>query len=374
MKRAFFFAAIVFLGLIYYSAGSPMEVADRVMVHAIGIDPVEDGYRVTLQVFSPASGGSETAIDPSQPNVSLVKGEGGSAAEAIHDCESRLGGHVFIGQNRIILFGRDTDLSRDKELFGYFLGSSEAYLNTECAAAEGSAEKLLSLPIPSNVIASDKFVTMINSERERGCTLSCTLMQLLEAMETPHKCAVMPLFSALPDKSGGDKAEGGSEPKKLGTEAGLVLKKCAVFSGGQYAGELSGERAGLLGMINGSGSSVFTETEYGGRRLGKTYRLEAREVTAERRGDELWFYVRCKADPRDEQYFSDPAEREGFTKAARESLSAEAADLAEELCAEGLPELLGADRDLRRHFPALLRTRGMTDELFARVRYEISVE
>ena len=101
MKRAFFFAAIVFLGLIYYSAGSPMEVADRVMVHAIGIDPVEDGYRVTLQVFSPASGGSETAIDPSQPNVSLVKGEGGSAAEAIHDCESRLGGTFSSGRTAL---------------------------------------------------------------------------------------------------------------------------------------------------------------------------------------------------------------------------------------------------------------------------------
>lgn len=374
MKRAFFFAAIAFLGLIYYSAGSPMEVADRVMVHAIGIDPAEDGYRVTLQVFSPAGGGSETAIDPSQPNVSLVKGEGGSVAEAIHDCESRLGGHVFIGQNRIILFGRNTDLSMDKELFGYFLGSSEAYLNTECAAAEDTAEKLLALPLPSSGIASDKFVTMINSERERGCTLNCTLMQLLEAMETPHKCTVMPLFSAQTGDDGGKKGDKGSPPEKLGTEAGLVLKKCAVYRGGRFAGELSGEKAGLLGMINGSGSSVFIETEYGGRRLGKTYRLEAREVTAARRGDELCFSVRCKADPRDEQYFSDPAEREGFSEAARESISAEATALAEELCAAGLPELLGADRALRRSFPALLRRTGMTDELFSHVRYDVTAE
>ena len=374
MKRPYFFAAIAMLGLIYYSAGSPTEVADRVMVHAIGIDPAEGGYKVTLQVFSPSGGGSETAIDPSQPNVSLVNGQGGSVSEAVRECENKLGGHVFIGQNRIILFGRDTDLSRQDELFGYFLNSSEAYLNTDCAAAEETAEKLLSLPIPSSGISSDKFVMMIGAGRDRGYSTECTLMQLLEAMSSTGKCAVMPEFSAQPEKGGSNKSEDKSEPEKLTADPGLVLNKCAVYRGGRFAGELPGEKAGILGMINGSGSSVFAEAEYGGRKLGKTCRIEAREVRAEQRGDELCVRISCKAIPRDENYFPTRTERDGFLQAAREKLTDDANSLAAELCSEQLYGLLGTNRALRRDFPSLLREQGMTDELLSRVRYDISIE
>lgn len=375
MKRAFFFIMIALLGIIYYAAGKPMEIADRVMVHAIGIDETAEGCKVTMQIFSPSDGGSETAIDPSQPNVSLIKGKGGSVSEAVHDCEKKLGGRIFIGQNRIILFGRNTDLSRTDELFGFFLSSSEAYLNTDCAAAESTAEKLLSEPIPSSSISSEKFVMMINSECERGCAVRCSLMQLMEAMGSGEKCVMMPQFSAQQTKSGGKSDNGGEQQpsEKLTAETGIMMGKAAVFRDGRFCREITGEKAGIIGMINGSGSSVYTEAEQGGRRLGKTYRAEARSVSAAEEDGKLVVRIRCSTEPLDEQYFPNSRERAAFNDAAREKLSREAEETAAELCAEGLYELLGAEAVLRRYFPALLREKGSAEELYGRLRYKITV-
>ncbi len=374
MKRIFFFISIALLGIIYYSAGRPMEIADRVMIHAIGIDHEDSSFRVTMQVFSPTSGGSETAIDPSQPNVSIVSGSGRNVAEAINDCETDLGGRVFIGQNKLIVFGRSIDLARKNELLGFFLSSSETYLNTDCAMSSGTAEELLSVPIMSGGISSEKLAMMISSECERGRCAKCTLMQLLESVEKENGSVILPEFSLLQkkkDDAAGKADEEGSTPDKLPESSEIVLNKCAVLRGGRFAGELSGSEAGLAAAVSGSGTNVFADTEYNGQRLGCTLQITDRNITAAQENGQIIIRARLAAVPVDEQFFPDSAEREGFNKAALKKLTAETDRLAVKLCRSDSEEILGAERTLRRCFPALLRECGSAEALADRISYEI---
>ncbi|MCR5122009.1 MAG: hypothetical protein K6B74_06280 [Ruminococcus sp.] len=373
MKRIFFFISIAMLGVIYYSAGRPMEIADRVMIHAIGIDPEGSGFRVTMQVFSPTSGGSETAIDPSQPNVSIVGGSGRNVAEAINDCETHLGGRVFIGQNKLIVFGRSIDMTRKNELLGFFLSSSEAYLNTDCAMSSGTAAELLSVPMMSGGITSEKLAMMISSECERGRCAKCSLMQLLESSEEENGSVLMPEFSLMTKPKGGSadsSGEEGSAPEKLPESSRVILNKCAVLREGRFAGELSGSEAGLAAAINGSGTNVFADAEYNGQRLGCTLHITDRDITAFRENGELIIRAKLTAAPADEQFFPDSREREGHNRAALEKLTAEANELADKLGDSGGAEILGTERILRRHFPSLLRKHG-AEALTDMIRFEI---
>ncbi len=373
MKRIYFFLITALLGLIYYTAGSPMEIADRVMVHAVGIDKTTEGYSVTLQVFSPEGGGTEGAFDPTRPNVSLVAAEGSCVSDAVHLCEEKLGGRVFIGQNRIILFGKGVDLSDEDRLFGYFLSSAEAYLNTECAAAENTARELLSIPIPSGALASEKFEEMIASSKERGCAVNCTLMSLLEAMDggSPDKCVVMPQFSK--PKSGSPK-DSGDEKKQLTEDSGLLLDKGCIYMDGKRAGELDAKEMGLLGMINGSGDTVYTETEQDGLMLGKTMRISERAVSAEVNGGRIVIRVDCRTVPKDDSFFPDERSRESSDRKAAEKLTRTANELCEKLCLEYSPEAAGADRALRRYLPDLLRScTGGMGALYGRIELEVTV-
>ena len=47
MKRKYYFLIIMLLSIIYFTGSQPPEIADRIMVHAIGIDAEEALYRST---------------------------------------------------------------------------------------------------------------------------------------------------------------------------------------------------------------------------------------------------------------------------------------------------------------------------------------
>ena len=48
MKRKYYFLIIMLLSVVYFTGTQPPEIADRIMVHAIGIDVEEEGYRCLL--------------------------------------------------------------------------------------------------------------------------------------------------------------------------------------------------------------------------------------------------------------------------------------------------------------------------------------
>ena len=64
MKR--FNVWIIILLLLFVSIGndSSIEISDRTLVHAVGIDEDDSGCTVTLQIFKSDGAGSDTQIDP----------------------------------------------------------------------------------------------------------------------------------------------------------------------------------------------------------------------------------------------------------------------------------------------------------------------
>ena len=53
-----------------------VNIEDRAIVHAVGVDKAGEDYEVSLQVFSTTQSGSNTPIDPSQPNMKVISAKG----------------------------------------------------------------------------------------------------------------------------------------------------------------------------------------------------------------------------------------------------------------------------------------------------------
>ena len=72
MKR--FNVWIIILLLLFVSIGndSSIEISDRTLVHAVGIDEDDSGCTVTLQIFKSDGAGSDTQIDPSKSNTRII--------------------------------------------------------------------------------------------------------------------------------------------------------------------------------------------------------------------------------------------------------------------------------------------------------------
>ncbi len=377
MKRKYYFLIIMLLSVIYFTGSQPPEIADRIMVHAIGIDAEEEGYRVTMQTFTPESSGSETSIDPSQPNVSIVSDSGGTVGEAIRSCFNRLGGNIFIGQNQILLFGRGVDLSQKEDLFGYFLSSSETFLNVDCAAAENTAEEILRTPITGNAITSDKYPEMIRSASDNGRCVEVSFTELLDRINSHEKTLVLPTFSLseqTSDNSGGE-SSGGEEKSEELEERRLKISSGAVYADGKFRAEISAEQMGIYGMICGSGENVHAEISGGGRKYSETYRISSRAVTASSEGGEIVFSISARAIPSDSQMFEAISDRSSSEAAAKREIEKKAAAFSEAMCAEFTPEIFGADYFLMRHYPQVCRQYADDpEELYRHVQIAVEIE
>lgn len=237
MKRAVYFILIASLALIFYLDDCPTEIAEKTIVTAIGIDTEEDGYLVTMQIFKPEGSGSDTAVDPSLPNISILKGKGKTVKKAVEQCKSKLGGEMYIGKNRIIVFGKETDFKDIEKLTGYFLDDPECCYKVDCAAADGRAEKLLELPVLGGAVGSERFTQMIRSAKEKCRFRECTLDELYTAMKDGSKSIIMPMFGSCEQKTekSGESAGGEENEEKLSPASEIILDRCSVFENGLFA-------------------------------------------------------------------------------------------------------------------------------------------
>lgn len=341
------FLVIALMGLMFYSTGRPPEIADRVIVHAVGVDVNDNGYKVTLQVFSPEGSGSDTPLDPSKPNVRLVNSEGRSVAEAAEECRRKLGGELFLGQNRLILFGKNIDLSRSDELFGYFLSASEAFLNVDCAAAEPSAEKLLSVPVSAGSVASERFVSMIRTGETDGTVCGCSLTELITDIQPPSEMVMMPLFTV--DNMNKD------AKKFIEKESPIRLSESAVFKQGKYSDSLSPYETGIISAVSGRGKYFFTQSEQNTQLI----RVRSRELKADEVDGKLCVTVHLNVSP------AEPTVGECKNT---DSLSDELTDACEKLTDKGYAYLLGQELHLKRFAPKLYKNSPCTS-----VTYRVNI-
>ncbi len=376
MKRIYYFLIIALFSLIYFNNGAPPEIADRIMIHAVGIDRTQHGYNVTMQVFSPSGTGSDTAIDPSLPNVSLVSGKGITVNDAMKDCIIKLGGNVFLGQNRMIIFGKSIDLSKKDDIFGYFLASSDTFMNVDCAMAENTAAEILSVPIPGSAISSEKYPDMIEAAAADGRCLKTTFLDVIDSLESHDIAVILPIFSKTQKQTEG-KSSDSAEGKESGgdealPESELEIKNGALIVGGRARAQLTYEQMGIAGMLNGMGEYIRTEIKYDGVSRTKTFKLRSREVNVTRSGDDIDIYITCRLSPKDAQIFHSKRHDHNADMEAVKLLEKKSQALCDQLCAADSPELLNADLYLKRYFPSLYRqNKDDLDRLYKNISYHI---
>ena len=73
-KRKIQVAVVLFIAavtLLFSSFGRQVDIEERVLCHAMGVDYENGEYNVSLQVFKTQSMGSDTPLDVSQSNIRL---------------------------------------------------------------------------------------------------------------------------------------------------------------------------------------------------------------------------------------------------------------------------------------------------------------
>lgn len=239
---AFFCAALVAI-IAFSGHGHSVEIQDRLLCHALGIDFSGGEYEISAQVFKPSGAGSDTPVDITQSNIEIVSGRGKTVSDALEQCENRRGKEIFLGHLQLICFGKSVDLSSPRQLCEFCLKDKSVYLGVDICLSDTTAKELMSAELSNDMLATENYVSVIEKNAEKSRTVRCRLLDLFNS-EGKGKCAVMPVLAVVRP----------SENEKELTELALKVTNTALITGGKAADvQLEPDSsAGLFLLASGS--------------------------------------------------------------------------------------------------------------------------
>ncbi len=332
MKRIWFF--IISGLLLFCSAGGRSAVTslDRAMVHAVGIDRTEDGFRVTLQVFRPDGTGTDTQLNTAKPNIFIITAEADSVGEAMAECGARLGEELFIGHNRLILFGEGVGLERSGSLLSEFVRSKESYLGAETAFTENASE-LLSAELSEGAVAAQSIVDIITRHADDSRTVPC---DLLEVTDAERETVVMPRLELIRSGSGDN------------SEMTVSAAGAEVYVDGVRRLRLSRSECMGLGCLTGTAQRAVLSSENSDASVLLTDIVSNTELSED--GSRLNVRYTVSAAVTDDQS-TEQTGRGGQLRQEAQLRLTELCGQIPELCREYSADLLGLEGLVRAHCP-----------------------
>lgn len=258
MKRWFLWLTIFALILIAFDNRESVEISERALVHAVGIDQSEEGVTVTLQIFKAGGSGSDTQIDLSKPNIFVISNTAPSFDEAMEKCESQMGKYLFIGHNQIIVLGSDASFDDPDKLLGYFIKNKDNYLGVPVVMAENTAKEIMEVQLTGRAIASENFTDVIEMYYQNGETVFSDMLHFINSIKSVDKSAVLPVVSIKQlsageqsgqSSDGSSQSESGSQQQSSqGSQSGssaseqlITIEKSAVIGGGEFKGFINSD-------------------------------------------------------------------------------------------------------------------------------------
>ena len=120
-----------------------IELSERALVQAIGIDKENGEYVVSIQYFSPENGGGQAMLDISKPNNYIVTSRGSTLMEALAKAEQRQGKDIFYIHNRLLIIGKEAAQEGISYLTEYFSGNDDIKADVNVCIADSKASDVV---------------------------------------------------------------------------------------------------------------------------------------------------------------------------------------------------------------------------------------
>lgn len=220
MKR-FTLCTLLVTCLLFTGCTRPVELKNRLIVQAVGVDWVEDSFQVTVQVFRSEEGGQQAAFNVSNANSVVYQASGRTITEALSRIEEESSKRVFLGSNQVLLVGEQMAYHRMSEAVSYFNSNHAIVPRNQVVVVQGKAADLVTIEVTQGLIPADALKKSLEVSAENGTTVEGTLMGVVRAFQSPYGVTGVPFLAKAKDFEGKDTYE------NLGT---ILLNKEGIIS------------------------------------------------------------------------------------------------------------------------------------------------
>lgn len=203
LPRAITMILIILSALFLTSCGRPAEVQRRIVVHALGIDPLEDGYEVSYQVFS-GKAPDGAPVDADESTVVTLLAQGRTLYETEESLRLQTGKEVFLGDAELIVINSELADAPMEEFLGYFK-DSDIYLGVNVIYCKGSAAETIGSKLRQGSATAILLRSVVEEAVRNSRAMNSRIIELYNALEQDNEAVAVPVLSL---ELGDDKGDG----------------------------------------------------------------------------------------------------------------------------------------------------------------------
>lgn len=207
MKKAAVFLLITLM--VFLSSCSEIEIIElneRLIIEAIGIDYENGVYKVTIEGLDSFTAGSEGNSISSGQLTKCYMFEGETIGMAMNSISQITGQIPLFSQARVLVIGFDTAKEKLSETLDFFRREYTTRTDILIAVAEKTASETVSADFGENVSAGNIFEAALSSYRHTGKCTYTPLYRFLNSLMGETDSAYCPLIG-VKDNAFSDKKE-----------------------------------------------------------------------------------------------------------------------------------------------------------------------
>lgn len=251
----------VLLPLLLSGCIPTVELRERGIIQAIGIDYDEGEYTLTFQVFKPESSGQQ-GLDVSKSNNKIIQSSGDSISDALYNATIEHGKQMFLGNNNLIVVGKETAKNGIFHIMNYFNANHDTNPKTIIVVSETLASDIVSTQTTQGIVPAQQIEMIINRAYQNGGSTSSQVLNLSKSASTYGDSGYISYVRKGVNFSGAEQIE---------------LVGTAIFMEDKMVGSLDLEET--KGMLFGQGELKYTSMVVARRNDSQT----SMEITSNKR-------------------------------------------------------------------------------------------
>lgn len=178
MKVRFIILLFLIFNIFFIAACSNIEqLDDKMIIHGVGIDRVENTFELTIQQFS------VTGSNEKEEGAQVVKTKGNSLMDAFSDLSLQTGKTPMFSQNLVLAIGEETAYNGINDILDFFVRYYESRPTVKIIIIKGKAESVLSFKKDDKLIMAKDIMAITESERINSKVMSSNIFQFVGALK-----------------------------------------------------------------------------------------------------------------------------------------------------------------------------------------------
>ena len=233
-----------------------VEIDDRLIITALGIDATDDGYEVTVQALNPSEDSSSQGASKGTSTTQTFCFSGETVGDALIQIYTKTGFKPLYSQARILILGKRAAEEKLSQSLDFFLREYATRTDILLAVSLSTAKEIVSASFGDSVIGAKELENAIKSGKYTSKSVTGPLYKFINLISGETDCAYCPVI--------------GIEKNEFSENMLALVYGTALFYDNKLQAVISDEDTlGLMLLTNqAGGASIPVETPRGTYNLG----------------------------------------------------------------------------------------------------------